>query len=153
MSRKSPAPPRHPIIQPRKLPMIHQENHYIRLLVCLLIRSQLKQLMLRNVRLHHHDVSIVARLQHLRRYSLGRRLAQVIDIRLESQAHHCHRRLTPMLQLKPQHGVLHFLRTPKCLVIIRLTSRRDHTALHRKLRRDEVRVYRYAMTANSTTRL
>ena len=133
--------------------MIHQENHYIRLLVCLLIRGQLKQLMLRNVRLHHHDISVVARLQHLRRYSLGRRLAQVIDIRLESQAHHCYRWLTPMLQLKPQHGILHFLRAPESLVIIRLTGRRDHTALHRKLRRDEVRIHRYTMTANTTTRL
>ena len=97
---QSPAPPRHPD-NSAKTPMIHQKATISRLLVCLLIKESANNLCsetfgsttMMSALLHDCNTFVVI--------PLARRLAQVIDIRLEDQAHHCHRRLTPANQLKP----------------------------------------------------
>ena len=77
-----------------------KEHHDVGFLVGFFVVGELEYLVLFNVGLYYEDVGVVAALHHFRGDILGRRFAQVVDIRLEGESHHCHTWLAVVVELE-----------------------------------------------------
>ena len=122
--------------------MRNQINYYVRLIKGGLIIGKIKYLVSSYVRLHYQNFTTAGVLQYAAYHIFRRRFTQIVYVRLERQSHHRYHRTAPILYLKIGYRTHHLFRTPERFVIVHLTRLSNQTRLHRKIRRDKVRVYR-----------
>lgn len=130
-----------------------EEDYDVGAVVCLAVVRQLKHVVLRHVRLNDEDVGVVAALHHFGCDVFRRRFAEVVDVRLESESHHCDCRLAVVFEFEAEHCVLHFFGTPECLVVVDFARLGYQLALNGEVGSDEVWVDGYAVSAHSAARL
>lgn len=109
--------------------------------------------MLRHVRLNDKDVGVVAALHHFSCDVFRRRFAEVVDVWLKGESHHCDCWLAVVFELEAEHCVLHFLGTPECLVVVDFARFCNQLALNGEVGSDEVWVDGDAVSAHSASRL
>ena len=130
-----------------------EEDYDVGAVVCLAVVRQLKHVVLRHVRLNDEDVGVVAALHHFCGDVFRRRFAEVVDVWLERESHHCDCRLAVVFEFEAEHCVLHFLGTPECLVVVDFARFCNQLALDREVGSDEVWVDGDAVSAHSAARL
>lgn len=130
-----------------------EEDYDVGAVVCLAVVRQLKHVMLLHVWLNDKDVGVVAALHHFCCDVFRRRFAEVVDVWLERESHHCDCRLAVVFELKAEHCVLHFLGTPECLVVVDFARFCNQLALNGEVGCDEVWVDGNAVSAHSASRL
>lgn len=130
-----------------------EEDHDVGAVVCLAVIRQLKHVVLRHVRLNDEDVGIVAALHHFCGDVFRRRFAEVVDVWLERESHHCDCWLAVVFELEAEHCVLHFLGTPECLVVVDFARFCNQLALNGEVGCDEVWVDGDAVSAHAASRL
>lgn len=130
-----------------------EEDYDVGAVVSLAVVRQLKHVMLRHVRLNDEDVGVVAALHHFGCDVFRRRFAEVVDVWLESESHHCDCRLAVVFEFEAEHCVLHFLGTPECLVVVDFARFCYQLALNGEVGCDEVWVNGDAVSAHSASRL
>lgn len=130
-----------------------EEDYDVGAVVCLAVVRQLKHVVLRHVRLNDKDVGVVAALHHFGCDVFSWRFAEVVDVRLESESHHCDCRLAVVFEFEAEHCVLHFLGTPECLVVVDFARFGYQLALNGEVGSDEVWVDGNAVSAHSASRL
>lgn len=130
-----------------------EEDYDVGAVVCLAVVRQLKHVVLRHVRLNDEDVGVVAALHHFGGDVFRRRFAEVVDVWLERESHHCDCWLAVVFELEAEHCVLHFLGTPECLVVVDFARFGYQLALNGEVGCDEVWVDGNAVSAHSASRL
>lgn len=130
-----------------------EEDYDVGAVVSLAVIRQLKHVMLRHVRLNDKDVGVVAALHHFCCDVFRRRFAEVVDVWLERESHHCDCRLAVVFELEAEHCVLHFLGTPECLVVVDFARFCNQLALNGEVGCEEVWVDGNAVSAHSASRL
>lgn len=130
-----------------------EEDYDVGAVVCLAVVRQLKHVMLRHVRLNDEDVGVVAALHHFGCDVFRRRFAEVVDVWLERESHHCDCWLAVVFELEAEHCVLHFFGTPECLVVVDFARLGYQLALNGEVGCDEVWVDGDAVSAHSASRL
>lgn len=130
-----------------------EEDYDVGAVVSLAVVRQLKHVVLRHVRLNDEDVGVVAALHHFGCDVFSWRFAEVVDVRLESESHHCDCRLAVVFEFEAEHCVLHFLGTPECLVVVDFARLGYQLALNGEVGCDEVWVDGDAVSAHSAARL
>lgn len=130
-----------------------EEHDDVGAVVCLAVVRQLKHVVLRHVRLNDEDVGVVAALHHFCGDVFRRRFAEVVDVWLERESHHCDCWLAVVFELEAEHCVLHFLGTPECLVVVDFARFGYQLALNGEVGCDEVWVDGDAVSAHSASRL
>lgn len=130
-----------------------EEDYDVGAVVCLAVVRQLKHVVLRHIRLNDEDVGVVAALHHFCCDVFRRRFAEVVDVWLERESHHCDCRLAVVFEFEAEHCVLHFLGTPECLVVVDFARFGYQLALNGEVGCDEVWVDGNAVSAHSASRL
>lgn len=130
-----------------------EEDYDVGAVVSLAVIRQLKHVVLRHVRLNDEDVGVVAALHHFGCDVFRRRFAEVVDVWLERESHHCDCWLAVVFELEAEHCVLHFLGTPECLVVVDFARFGYQLALNGEVGCDEVWVDGDAVSAHSASRL
>lgn len=130
-----------------------EEDYDVGTVVCLAVVRQLKHVVLRHVRLNDKDVGVVAALHHFCGDVFRRRFAEVVDVWLERESHHCDCRLAVVFEFEAEHCVLHFLCTPECLVVVDFARFCNQLALNGEVGCDEVWVDGNAVSAHAASRL
>ena len=130
-----------------------EEDYDVGAVVSLAVVRQLKHVVLRHVRLNNEDVSVVAALHHFCGDVFRRRFAEVVDVWLERESHHCDCWLAVVFELEAEHCVLHFLGTPECLVVVDFARFCNQLALNGEVGCEEVWVDGNAVSAHSASRL
>lgn len=130
-----------------------EEDYDVGAVVCLAVVRQLKHVVLRHVRLNDKDVGVVAALHHFGCDVFRRRFAEVVDVWLERESHHCDCWLAVVFEFEAEHCVLHFLGTPECLVVVDFARFCNQLALNGEVGSDEVWVDGNAVSAHSASRL
>lgn len=130
-----------------------EEDYDVGAVVSLAVVRQLKHVMLLHVRLNDKDVGVVAALHHFGCDVFRRRFAEVVDVWLERESHHCDCWLAVVFELEAEHCVLHFLGTPECLVVVDFARFCNQLALNGEVGCDEVWVDGNAVSAHSASRL
>lgn len=130
-----------------------EEDYDVGAVVCLAVVRQLKHVVLRHVRLNDKDVGVVAALHHFGCDVFSWRFAEVVDVWLKGESHHCDCRLAVVFELEAEHCVLHFLGTPECLVVVDFARLGYQLALNGEVGCDEVWVDGDAVSAHSASRL
>lgn len=130
-----------------------EEDYDVGAVVCLAVVRQLKHVVLRHVRLNDKDVGVVAALHHFGCDVFRRRFAEVVDVWLKGESHHCDCWLAVVFELEAEHCVLHFLGTPECLVVVDFARFCNQLALNGEVGCDEVWVDGDAVSAHSAARL
>lgn len=130
-----------------------EEDYDVGAVVSLAVVRQLKHVVLRHVRLNDKDVGVVAALHHFGCDVFRRRFAEVVDVRLERESHHCDCWLAVVFEFEAEHCVLHFLGTPECLVVVDFARFCNQLALNGEVGCDEVWVDGDAVSAHSASRL
>lgn len=130
-----------------------EEDYDVGAVVCLAVVRQLKHVVLRHVRLNDEDVGVVAALHHFGCDVFRRRFAEVVDVWLKGESHHCDCRLAVVFEFEAEHRVLHFLCTPECLVVVDFARLGNQLALNGEVGSDEVWVDGDAVSAHSASRL
>lgn len=130
-----------------------EEDYDVGAVVCLAVVRQLKHVVLRHVRLNDKDVGVVAALHHFGCDVFRRRFAEVVDVWLERESHHCDCWLAVVFEFEAEHCVLHFLGTPECLVVVDFARFCYQLALNGEVGCDEVWVNGNAVSAHSASRL
>lgn len=130
-----------------------EEDYDVGTVVCLAVVRQLKHVVLRHVRLNDEDVGVVAALHHFGCDVFSWRFAEVVDVWLKGESHHCDCRLAVVFEFEAEHCVLHFLGTPECLVVVDFARLGYQLALDREVGSDEVWVDGDAVSAHSAARL
>lgn len=130
-----------------------EEDYDVGAVVSLAVVRQLKHVMLRHVRLNDKDVGVVAALHHFGCDVFRRRFAEVVDVWLERESHHCDCRLAVVFEFEAEHCVLHFLGTPECLVVVDFARFCNQLALNGEVGCEEVWVDGDAVSAHSASRL
>ena len=130
-----------------------EEDYDVGAVVCLAVIRQLKHVVLRHVRLNDEDVGVVAALHHFGCDVFRRRFAEVVDVWLERESHHCDCRLAVVFEFEAEHRVLHFFGTPECLVVVDFARLGYQLALNGEVGSDEVWVDGDAVSAHSAARL
>lgn len=142
------------VISPRQFLewcVCRKEYHNICFVVGFFVICQLEHIVLPHIGFHNQDIGIIATLHHFRGYIFRGALTQIVDIRFKSQAHHSDTGFAVMLQLKLQHNVLHFFRTPERLIVVDISCIRNQFTLCRKISCDKIRVNSDAMTTHTAT--
>ena len=137
------------IVQSLELVVGHEVDDDVGLVECFLVVRELVDLVFLDVRLDHEDVGIVAGFHHLCDDVFGGGFAEVVDVRLEREAHHGHDRLASVFQLEFQHLVLNAFGAPERFVVVDLAGFRDELGFDREVRGQEVRVDRDAVSADA----
>lgn len=130
-----------------------EEDYDVGAVVSLAVVGELEHVMLLHVRLNDEDVGVVAALHHFGCDVFRRRFAEVVDVRLESESHHCDCWLAVVFKFEAEHCVLHFLGTPECLVVVDFARLGYQLALNGEVGSDEVWVDGDAVSAHSAARL
>lgn len=130
-----------------------EEDYDVGAVVSLAVVRQLKHVVLRHVRLNDKDVGVVAALHHFGCDVFRRRFAEVVDVWLERESHHCDCWLAVVFELEAEHRVLHFFGTPECLVVVDFARLGYQLALNGEVGCDEVWVDGDAVSAHSASRL
>lgn len=130
-----------------------EEDYDVGAVVSLAVVRQLKHVMLRHVWLNDKDVGVVAALHHFCGDVFRRRFAEVVDVWLERESHHCDCWLTVVFEFEAEHCVLHFLGTPECLVVVDFARFCNQLALNGEVGCEEVWVDGDAVSAHSASRL
>lgn len=130
-----------------------EEDYDVGAVVCLAVVRQLKHVVLRHVRLNDEDVGVVAALHHFGCDVFRRRFAEVVDVWLERESHHCDCWLAVVFEFEAEHCVLHFFGTPECLVVVDFARFCNQLALNGEVGCDEVWVDGDAVSAHSAARL
>lgn len=130
-----------------------EEDYDVGAVVSLAVVRQLKHVVLRHVRLNDKDVGVVAALHHFGCDVFRRRFAEVVDVWLERESHHCDCWLAEVFELEAEHRVLHFFGTPECLVVVDFARLGYQLALNGEVGCDEVWVDGDAVSAHSASRL
>ena len=130
-----------------------EEDYDVGAVVSLAVVRQLKHVVLRHVRLNNEDVGVVAALHHFCCDVFRRRFAEVVDVWLERESHHCDCRLAVVFEFEAEHCVLHFLGTPECLVVVDFARFCNQLALNGEVGCEEVWVDGDAVSAHSASRL
>lgn len=130
-----------------------EEDYDVGAVVCLAVVRQLKHVVLRHVRLNDEDVGVVAALHHFCCDVFRRRFAEVVDVWLERESHHCDCWLAVVFELEAEHCVLHFLGTPECLVVVDFARFCYQLALNGEVGCDEIWVDGDAVSAHAASRL
>lgn len=130
-----------------------EEDYDVGAVVSLAVVRQLKHVVLLNVRLNDKDVGVVAALHHFGCDVFRRRFAEVVDVWLERESHHCDCWLAVVFELEAEHCVLHLLGTPECLVVVDFARFCNQLALNGEVGCDEVWVDGDAVSAHSASRL
>lgn len=130
-----------------------EEDYDVGAVVSLAVVRQLKHVVLRHVRLNDKDVGVVAALHHFCGDVFRRRFAEVVDVWLERESHHCDCWLAVVFELEAEHCVLHFLCTPECLVVVDFARFCNQLALNGEVGCDEVWVDGNAVSAHAASRL
>lgn len=130
-----------------------EEDYDVGAVVSLAVVGELEHVVLRHVRLNDKDVGVVAALHHFGCDVFSWRFAEVVDVWLESESHHCDCWLAVVFELEAEHCVLHFLGTPECLVVVDFARFCNQLALNGEVGSDEVWVDGNAVSAHSASRL
>lgn len=130
-----------------------EEDYDVGAVESLAVVRQLKHVVLRHVRLNDEDVGVVAALHHFCGDVFRRRFAEVVDVWLERESHHCDCWLAVVFEFEAEHCVLHFLGTPECLVVVDFARFGYQLALNGEVGCDEVWVDGNAVSAHSASRL
>lgn len=130
-----------------------EEDYDVGAVVCLAVVGELEHVVLRHVRLNDEDVGVVAALHHFGCDVFRRRFAEVVDVWLERESHHCDCWLAVVFEFEAEHCVLHFLGTPECLVVVDFARFCNQLALNGEVGCDEVWVDGNAVSAHSASRL
>lgn len=130
-----------------------EEHDDVGAVVSLAVVGELEHVVLRHVRLNDEDVGVVAALHHFCGDVFRRRFAEVVDVRLESESHHCDCRLAVVFEFEAEHRVLHFLGTPEYLVVVDFARFCNQLALNGEVGCEEVWVDGDAVSAHSASRL
>lgn len=130
-----------------------EEHDDVGAVVSLAVVRQLKHVMLRHVRLNDKDVGVVAALHHFGCDVFRRRFAEVVDVWLKGESHHCDCWLAVVFEFEAEHCVLHFLGTPECLVVVDFARFGYQLALNGEVGCEEVWVDGNAVSAHSASRL
>lgn len=130
-----------------------EEDHDVGAVVSLAVVRQLKHVVLRHVRLNDKDVGVVAALHHFGCDVFRRRFAEVVDVWLKGESHHCDCRLAVVFEFEAEHCVLHFLGTPECLVVVDFARFGYQLALNGEVGCEEVWVDGNAVSAHAASRL
>ena len=130
-----------------------EEDNNVGAVVCFAVVRQLKHVVLLHVRLNDEDVGVVAALHHFCCDVFRRRFAEVVDVWLKGESHHCDCWLAVVFEFEAEHCVLHFFGTPECLVVVDFARFGYQLALNREVGSDEVWVDGDAVSAHATSRL
>ena len=130
-----------------------EEDYDVGAVVCLAVVRQLKHVVLRHVRLNDKDVGVVAALHHFGCDVFSWRFAEVVDVWLKGESHHCDCWLAVVFEFEAEHRVLHFFGTPECLVVVDFARLGYQLALNGEVGCDEVWVDGDAVSAHSASRL
>lgn len=130
-----------------------EEDYDVGAVVSLAVVRQLKHVVLLHVRLNDEDVGVVAALHHFGCDVFRRRFAEVVDVWLKGESHHCDCWLAVVFEFEAEHCVLHFLGTPECLVVVDFARFCYQLALNGEVGCDEVWVDGDAVSAHSASRL
>lgn len=130
-----------------------EEDYDVGAVVSLAVVRQLKHVVLLHVRLNDEDVGVVTALHHFCGDVFRRRFAEVVDVWLERESHHCDCWLAVVFELEAEHCVLHLLGTPECLVVVDFARFCNQLALNGEVGCDEVWVDGDAVSAHAASRL
>lgn len=130
-----------------------EEDYDVGAVVCFAVVGEFKHVVLRHVRLNDKDVGVVAALHHFGCDVFRRRFAEVVDVWLERESHHCDCWLAMVFELEAEHCVLHFLCTPECLVVVDFARFCNQLALNGEVGCEEVWVDGNAVSAHAASRL
>ena len=130
-----------------------EEHDDVGAVVSLAVVGELEHVVLRHVRLNDEDVGVVAALHHFCGDVFRRRFAEVVDVWLKGESHHCDCRLAVVFEFEAEHRVLHFFGTPECLVVVDFARFGYQLALNGEVGCDEVWVDGDAVSAHSASRL
>ena len=130
-----------------------EEHDDVGAVVSLAVVGELEHVVLRHVRLNDEDVGVVAALHHFCCDVFRRRFAEVVDVWLKGESHHCDCWLAVVFELEAEHCVLHLLGTPECLVVVDFARLGYQLALNGEVGCDEVWVDGYAVSAHTASRL
>lgn len=130
-----------------------EEDYDVGAVVSLAVVGELEHVVLRHVRLNDEDVGVVAALHHFGCDVFRRRFAEVVDVWLERESHHCDCWLAVVFEFEAEHCVLHFLCTPECLVVVDFARFCYQLALNGEVGCEEVWVDGDAVSTHSASRL